>query len=402
METYARVDLSALAHNLQSIRDLVKRPILLPVKANAYGHGLVTRIGGQLRAPLVEYVQSQGLVDWLGVATVDEGVALREAGVALPILKLSGASAESVHAAIASGLTLTVGDEREVREAATAADSLGVTADVHLKIDTGMRRIGVAPQEASRLATLIESSPVLSLTGVFTHLAASENPAEDDFTASQLDRFDSAVADVEEELGRIIGLKHAANSGAVLRHPRAWYSMVRPGILSYGYPQGSVEDWAFDGGDLSAFDPEDSVARGRQGTASPLFLPVLSLVSHVSFVKTVHEGETVSYGRTWTAPRDTRVATVPLGYGDGYSRRLSNQAEVLIRGARYAQVGTVCMDQIMVDLGPTSDVAVGEQVTLIGRDGDQHIGADDVGALLGTISYEVLCTIAARVPRVYV
>jgi len=377
-ETYAQVDLSVLERNLDAIRTRVGfRKILLPVKANAYGHGLTEQSStGTMTAPLARFLQDRTAVDWFGVATVEEGVRLRAAGITLPILKLSQTQNPELARAIGAGLTLTVVDPVTIWEASAAAETVGTTVDVHLKIDTGMRRIGCSPAVAARFAQLAEESPYLKLQGVFTHFAASEDPGEDDFTNRQIAQFREAVADIEETLGRGLELVHAANSGAVERHEDAWFDMVRPGILAYGYSQSSPAEVGVD--------------------------PVLSLVSHVSFVKTVHAGETVSYGRTWVASRDTRVATVPVGYGDGYARRLSNQAEVLILGQRLPQIGTICMDQIMVDLGPDSDIGVGEQVTLIGRDRGETIGADRLAGLAGTISYEILCDIASRVPRVYI
>ncbi|MDR2931193.1 MAG: alanine racemase [Propionibacteriaceae bacterium] len=377
-ETYAQVDLGALERNLDAIRRHVEfRKILLPVKANAYGHGLVEQSRtGAYSTPLVSWLQDRSLVDWLGVATVDEGVGLRSAGITLPILKLSPAQNHEVNRAAEAGLTLTVVDPVTIWAASAAAEAVGRVMDVHLKVDTGMRRIGCPPQLAARLALLVEEAPFLNLQGIFTHFAASEDPNEDDFTNRQIDQFQIAVDDVESQLGRSLSLKHAANSAGVERHSRAWFDMVRPGILAYGYPQ----------------SPEPTIHVD----------PVLSLVSHVSYVKTVRAGETVSYGRTWIAPRDTRVATVPVGYGDGYTRRLSNQTTVLILGRRYPQVGQVCMDQMMIDLGPESDIKIGEQVTLIGRDGGDIIGAEDLGALTNTVSYEVLCDIADRVARMYI
>jgi len=377
-ETYAQVDLSVLERNLDAIRTHVEfRKLLLPVKANAYGHGLTERSNaGTLTAPLARFLQDRSAVDWLGVATVEEGVRLRAAGITLPILKLSHTANPELGRAIEAGLTLTVVDPVTIWEASAAAETAGRTVDVHLKIDTGMRRIGCTPAVAPRFAQLAEEAPYVHLQGAFTHLAASPDPAEDDFTARQIEQFRTAVDGIQEALGRDLELVHAANSGAVERHPQAWFDMVRPGILSYGYPQSSERTVPVD--------------------------PVLSLVSHVSFVKTVRAGETVSYGRTWVAPRDTRIATVPVGYGDGYPRALSNQAEVLIRGLRHPQVGLVCMDQIMVDLGPDAEIPVGEQVTLLGRDREQYVDAVELAGLTGTISYEVLCGIAARVPRMYI
>jgi alanine racemase len=376
-ETYAQVDLSVLERNLDAIRRQVEyRKILLPVKANAYGHGLVEQVRSEVTAPLARFLQDRNAVDWFGVATVEEGVLLRAAGVTAPILKLSQAQNHELTRAVDAHLALTVVDPVTIWAASAAAEAGDTMTNVHLKIDTGMRRIGCPPQLAPRLAELVEQSAYLHLQGVFTHFAVAEDPTEDSFTDRQIAQFKEAVAAIESTLGRGIELVHAANSAAVERHPDAWFDLVRPGILAYGYPQTS-------------------------GCPVPVD-PVLSLISHVSFVKTVRAGETVSYGRAWVAPRDTRIATVAIGYGDGYPRRLTNQAEVLIRGRRYAQVGTICMDQLMVDLGPDSEIGVGEQVTLIGRDGGETVGAQDIAALAGTISYEILTGISQRVPRVYI
>jgi len=375
-ETYAQIDLSALEANLDAIRSHVEfRKILLPVKANAYGHGLTERTGsGILSANLAQFLQERSAVDWFGVATVDEGVRLREAGITLPILKLSHTQTHELTRAIEAKLTLSVVDPVTIWAASAAAETLDTPTQVHLKIDTGMRRIGCPPQLAPKLAELVEESAYLRLQGVFTHFAASEDPNEDDFTARQIWQFREATERIEEGLGRGIELKHAANSGAVERHPDSWFDMVRPGILAYGYPQSAD---------------------------APVHVnPVLSFITHVSFVKTVRAGETVSYNRAWLAPRDTRIATLSVGYGDGFPRLASNRASVLIRGRRYPQVGSVCMDQMMIDLGPDSDIAVGEQVTLIGRDGGEVIGADDLAILARTISYEILTGITERVSRV--
>ena len=376
-ETYAQVDLSVLERNLDAIRHRVEfRKIMLPVKANAYGHGLIEHQRTTVSAPLAQRLQDRSVVDWLGVATVDEGVLLRASGVTLPVLKLSQAQNHELTRAIDAHLTLTVVDPVSIWAASAAAEALDTPTNVHLKVDTGMRRIGCPPHLAPPLAALVEESAYLNLQGVFTHLAAAEDPTEDAFTVRQLTQFSETVSGIEQAIGRGIELVHAANSAGVERWPDSWFDMVRPGILAYGYPQSA-----------EAPVPVD---------------PVLSLISHISFVKTVRAGETVSYGRTWLAPRDTRVATVAVGYGDGYVRRLANRAEVLIRGRRYPQVGVVCMDQMMVDLGPDSEIGVGEQVTLIGRDGGEEVGAQDIAGIAGTISYEILCGIAQRVPRVYI
>ena len=369
-DTYAQIDLGALAGNLRAIRHHVGgRLVLLPVKANAYGHGLVA---------VSQAVGRLGLADWLGVAHVAEGVAVRRAGVTLPILKLSGAAPDQLDEAVAHDLRLTIVDQAGCAAAEEAAARHGVVVPVHLKVDTGMRRIGVEPAAAPALAVAIEASPHLALEGIFTHLAVADIPAQRDFTTSQLDRFDAVLRSVEERLGRRPRLVHAANSGAVLDHPRAWGDLVRPGILSYGYY------------------PDPATPRTIPVT------PVLSWTSRLSFVKTVAAGETVSYGRTWTAPGTTTIATLPVGYADGYFRALSNRVDVLVGGRRQPQVGRICMDQCLVDLGPGATAEAGQAVTLIGHEGAERIGADDLAALLGTIPNEVLCAIAERVPRLVV
>jgi len=367
--TYAQVDLGILGRNLRAIREHVGRPVLLPVKANAYGHGLV----GVAKA-----VIDHGWADWLGVADVSEGVELREAGVTAPILKFSDVLETEIDAAVAHDLRFAITDQAGIDVAQEAARRLGVTARVHLKVDTGMRRIGVEPDAAAGFAWAIEQQPNVELEGVFTHLAVADVPAQDEFTRFQLTRFQHAVDAIVARIGRRPALIHAANSGGVLAHPDSWWDIVRPGIMSYGYYP----------------DPRTPQTVEVE--------PVLSLITHLTYVKTVPAGDTVSYGRTWAPDADTRIGTFPVGYGDGYSRRLSNQAPVLINGCRHRQVGTVCMDQTMVDLGAGSAAGLGERVTLIGRDGDERVTADDLGAIVGTISYEVLTSIANRVPRVYV
>lgn len=369
-QTYARVDLGAIRNNLRGVRDAVgDGQVLLAVKADAYGHGAVV---------VARDVEAAGLVDRFGVATVPEGVELRRAGIRLPILKLSHAFPEEVDAALEAGLELTVVDADTVEAAASAARKAGVVASVHLKVDTGMGRIGVQPSDATDLAARVEMAPHLHLLGVFTHFPASDVPAEVAFTGRQIREFDAAVASIETRLNRRVELVHAANSGAVLGHPQAYGTMVRPGIMAYGYY------------------PDPTTPR-----SIPL-RPALTWVTRISFLKQVRAGESVGYGRTWIAPDDTWVATIPVGYGDGYDRHLSNSGHVLIAGVAYPIVGRVCMDQTMIDVGPEPAVTVGEEVVLLGTSGDLTYTAADMAADLGTISYEVTCRLARRVTRTYV
>lgn len=368
--TTARTHLGNIRRNLGVVRARVGpgRKILAAVKADAYGHGAVA---------VSRMIERTAAADWLGVATVGEGRQLRDAGVRLPILKLSHAlSPAEAQAALADRLALTVVDAAGIDAAAAAAGLLGVTADLHLKLDTGMRRIGAEPEEAAALARRVDAAPGLRLQGVFSHLPVADTDDGRAYTRGQVARFAAAVADVERARGPV-ELVHLANSGAVLMHPDSWFSMVRPGIMLYGsYPDPTTD------------------------RAAPL-APGLTWTTEVSFVKKVPAGETVGYGRTWTAPRDTWIGTIPVGYGDGYSRLLSNRGRVLIRGSSRPVAGRVCMDQTMVDLGmgDAPEAAVGDEVVLLGRSGPAEITCEELADLMGTIPYEVTCLLTARVGR---
>ncbi len=362
----ATTRLDNIGANLAAIRSRVGgRKVLVAVKADAYGHGAVE---------VARHVERTAAADWLGVATVAEGLELRQAGVTLPVLKLSVARGDEVGAAVAAGLVLCVVDEESVLAAGAAATTLGVEAEVHLKVDTGMRRIGCEPEQAPGLAMLADATAGVRLGGLMSHLPISDSPAGDGFTADQIARFARTVAQVEAARGPV-PLKHLANSGGVLGHPDSWFDLVRPGIMVYGaYP-----------------DP--------QTPRTVQLLPALEWRTQVSFVKPVRAGETVGYGRTWTAPADTWIATVPVGYGDGYSRLLSNRGRMLIAGRSYAIAGRVCMDQTMLDVGPEPTVAVGDEVVLVGSSGPEEITTTEVAGLMGTIPYEVTCLINRRVGR---
>ena len=362
--------LGNIEHNLRGIRDRVgDRLVLAAVKANAYGHGAVE---------VSRMIERTAAADWLGVATVGEGVQLREAEVTLPILKLSPTRGlDEVTRAVAADLTLSVVDQASVDEAAAAAEALGLTdVAVHLKVDTGMRRVGVEPGEAAQLAARIAASSQLRLQGLFSHLPISDSPEGETFTHQQIGLFAATVAAIEAVVGKV-ELEHLANSGAVLGHPDAWFDLVRPGIIVYG----------------SLPDP--------QARPTVELRPGLRLTTAVSFVKPLAAGETVGYGRTWTAARDTWIATIPIGYGDGYSRLLSNRGRVLIGGTSYPIAGRVCMDQTMVDLGSEPVANVGDEVVLIGRSGTDEITVSEVADLMGTIPYEVTCLFTPRVTRKY-
>lgn len=368
-QTHARIHLASIRHNLEGIRRAVgpDRRILVAVKANAYGHGAVE----------VSRLAERCGMDWLGVATVPEGIELRQAGIRLPILKFSPAFPEEMQAAVANNLTLSVCERSNVDTLQAVARALESKATVHLKVDTGMGRIGIATEDAPALAAYIETQcPNLRLEGMFTHLPVSDD-ADRTFTQAQIASFRSLNTQVEAAIGRPLDLVHCSNSGAVLGHGEGWLSMVRPGIMVYG------------------FYPSDETPRTVD------LLPGLSFLTRISFVKRIKAGTSVGYGRTWVAPVDTCVATIPAGYADGFNRLFSNSGRVLVNGRSCPIVGRVCMDQSMVDLGPDSSAQAGDEVVLIGRSGDHEITCYEWADRLGTITYEVTCQINARVSRVY-
>lgn len=364
------VDLDALNRNVALAAELAgERAVMVAVKANAYGHGLV---------PVALSVQRAGSAQWLGVATVAEATALRGAGITMPILKFSITLPEELGEALDAGLVFTVGDARGIAELAGAAVAAGTTAEVHLNIDTGMRRIGAEPEDAVGLAQQIVALDGLSLGGIYTHLPVSDTPEGRAFTREQFAVLAGTARAIEKVAGSI-ALIHAANSGAVLSHDLAGTSMVRPGIMIYG----------------SLPDPATPAERTPE--------PVARWTSRLTFIKHIRAGETVGYGRTWTAPHDTWIGTVAVGYGDGYSRLMSNRGRMLVAGRSVPVAGRVCMDQTMIDLGPEEPSArVGDEVVLLGRSGGEEITVEELAELMGTITYEVSCLITARVPRRYV
>lgn len=368
-QTHARVHLQNIRSNIEGIRKSIgaQRKILIAVKANAYGHGAIE----------VSRMAEKIGVDWLGVATVPEGIELRNAGITLPILKFSPAFAEEMEAAIDARLTLAVCELENIRVLNKKAKSKNLRLNVHLKVDSGMGRIGVAPGEAYKLAQYIETEcPSLYLEGIFTHLPVSDS-SDNDYTQNQVATFSQLVEIIQTGIGRKVPLVHCANSGGVLAHPSSWFDMVRPGIMIYGfYP-------------------------GQETPRSIELSPGLSFLTKVSFIKKVTAGTKIGYGHTWTAPEDTWIATIPAGYADGFNRLFSNRGRVLVNSRSYPIVGRVCMDQSMVNLGPETDVTVGDDVVLIGRSGEAEITAYEWAELLNTITYEVTCQINHRVPRLF-
>ncbi len=363
--THVVVDLEALAHNFRLIRDFVAPARVLAVlKANAYGHGLV---------PVARLLEHLG-ADYLGVAVLEEGILLRKAGIQAPILVLGGILGSQIPLFLRYRLTLTAASIQALHLIHEAAQALNTRARVHLKVDTGMERIGVRAENAGEFLEEALRLPSLEIEGVYSHFANAdaEDPAP---TQWQWERFQRVLRFLERR-GVSVPLRHIANSAALIRFPETHLDIVRPGLLLYGvYPSPAV--------------PRRLPVR-----------PALTWKTRVVFHKQVPAGRGVSYGWTWRAPHPTRVVTLPVGYGDGYFRALSNRTQVLIRGKRYPQVGAICMDQMMVALG-NDPVSVGDEVVLLGSQGNERISVEDLAEWAGTIPYEVLTNINTRVPRVY-
>ncbi len=367
--TWAEVNLDDISHNFNMIRGAVnkKSRIMGIVKADAYGHGAV---------PVSKLLCSLG-VDFLGVSNIDEAMQLREAGIRAPILILGYTDPSLTPELLENNITQTVFDLRSAREMSQIACAAGKKLTVHIKVDTGMSRLGFCigePGAADEIhkACLLEG---LYPEGIFTHFASSEITG-DAFSISQLDRF-LALIGLLDTRGLSFNIRHCANSGAILNIPRAQLDMVRPGLILYGlYPD------------------------ARLSGALEL-RPAMQLKSVVSQVKTLPPGVTVSYGRTYRTYKETKAAVVAIGYADGYSRALSNSADVLIHGRRANIIGRICMDMTVVDVTGVEGVCAGDVVTVFGSDGPERIPLEELAEYVGTISYELACVIAKRVPRVY-
>ncbi len=367
LPTYATVNLAALAHNLSRIKRYLSPgcEVMAIVKANAYGHGAVES---------AQTLARQG-IGRFAVASLDEGIALRQAGISAPIVVLGALFEQQIVDLVAHRLTPVVSDARILPALAKAADSHSTHYPIHLKVETGMGRLGFSPEELrSLLDNPLLRSP-LYVEGMMTHLADADG-ADSAFTERQLGAFHAMLEQIRQR-GLTIPLVHTANSAAIVRFPEAHFSLVRPGIMLYGYHT------------LPASVP------------APDLKPVLSLRTTIVQLRTIPRGGTVSYNGTFVAKRPTRIAVLPIGYADGYSRRLSNRGSVLIQGRRAPIVGLVCMDMIMVDVTDLAQLQVGETVILIGQQGQESIWADEVANWIGTIPYEVLCGIGSRVPRLY-
>jgi alanine racemase len=364
---WAEVNLNAIGHNVRALKGCTADGVLFMavVKANGYGHGAVEVAREALRAG----------ANRLGVATVAEAIELRAAGLDAPILILSEPPEDSVELLIEHGLMPTVTTREFAGALGRAAAARGVDAPYHLKVDTGMNRIGVPCAEAARFAAMLCEFPGLRLEGTFTHFATADVPGDWDVTR-QLKRFRAVLEEMRSE--RVDpGIVHAANSPATILYPESHFDMVRCGIALYGLHPAKSTYGAID------------------------LRPALSIKARATLVKTIGVGEGVSYGLTWRAGAPTTIATLPLGYADGVHRLLSNRMEVLARGRRLKQVGRICMDQLMIEVPRGVEVARGDEFVLVGAQGGESIALDELADAADTINYELACALGSRLAATF-
>lgn len=366
--TYAEIDLEAIRHNIRQVRKNInpQTAILAVVKANAYGHGAV----------FVAEALSD-LVDAYGVATIEEALELRQAGLDKMILILGYTGEGWYPELVAHGISQTIYTEDAAKKLNNEAEKQGKKAKIHIKIDTGMSRIGFpAEKQSIEKIKRIAALPYLEIEGAFTHFARADEKTPE-AAKEPLKIFMEFTGELEQE-GITLPVKHASNSAAVIHFPEANLDMVRAGIMAYGlYPSEEV--------------PRDTV----------LLHPAMQWKAAISFVKTVKPGTKISYGGTYTAKREMKVATVPVGYADGMRRELSNRGRVLVHGEYAGIVGRVCMDQFMIDVTDIPGVKEGDTVTIFGRDGEKEISVEEIAALSHSFPYELVCCVTSRVPRFY-
>jgi len=362
--SWIEIDVSQLKKNISIIRRHIgSRLFCLLVKANAYGHGLCD----------IGKAAEEAEVDYLGVAHLQEGIKLRKANVKLPILVMGAIHEDQIYDLIDYNLEFTISSKFKAELVAEKCKEMRRKCRVHLEVDTGMQRTGVRVSTARELFPYLKTLENLEIVGIYSHLANANGP-QDPLAVKQIHAFQSLIDDPIFKATPL--LRHLANSGGTAFFPESHLDMVRPSLLAFGYP------------------PENCPG-SLQGIA-----PCFSLKAKVSYFKVVQPDEGISYGHSFVTDKQTRIVTIPVGYGDGYRRSLSNRGSVLIRGKRFPIRGNICMDQFMVDVGD-QEVYVGDEVVLIGKQGDEEISLKEVAHLCETIPYEILCLLNERIPRIY-
>ena len=368
--TWTEIDLGRLADNFRSIKAFCGEDIeyMAVIKADAYGHGAV-ECGKRL--------QAEG-ADWFGVACLEEAIELRQAGISRPILVFGGIWPGQELSFLNFDVTPVVFTLDQAETLSQACALVNKSVDIHVKVDSGMNRVGFRPEEAERIARKLAQFPHLRVTGLMTHFAAADKLEESEFTNRQISTFASSV-DHFLAAGHRPEIVDLANSPGAVVYPHSRSKMVRIGGLLFGVT-------------------DDVLPKGID---RPAVKPVMSIYTKIAMLKTVPKGETIGYGRTFTAGRDSKIATVPIGYNDGYDRALSNKGEVIVRGRPAPVAGRISMDWVTVDVTDVPNVEVGDQVTVLGSDGESRVTAEDIAQWIDTISYEITCGISQRVPRIY-
>lgn len=361
--TWIEVDCSAIENNVRSLLRMTNVAVMAVVKANGYGHGAVPVVKAAL----------QGGATWCGVARIDEALELRQAGIGCPVLILGFTPREKIETAIANDISMAAWTADQVDYAEARAQSIGKKARLHLKVDTGMSRLGLSPEDAVTLAQSMTHASSILFEGVFTHFARADE--KDGTTTRRQERSFREVLDTLYAGNLLPPWIHAANSAAIISHPNTWFNMVRPGIAIYG------------------LDPSPECRLPSD------FRPALAWKTVISQIKCVPAGQGISYGHEYLTASEERIGTLPVGYADGYRRTAGNQ--VLVRGRRVPVVGRVCMDQVMVQLDSVPEAQVGDEVVLVGSQGLERLTVENLAAQWRTVNYEVVCGLGARVPRVY-
>ncbi|HLG29031.1 MAG TPA: alanine racemase [Candidatus Brocadiales bacterium] len=369
--TWVEIDLDAIAHNVRAVCKKIGEDIkiLAVVKADAYGHGAIE----------TSRVLLKNGVELLGVAIPEEGIELRQAGINASIIILGSLLPEQLDSVVAFSLTPTICDRLIAKELSYRAQKLHRKLKIHIKVDTGMRRLGVWHEDAVNFVKEIKHLNNLEIEGIYTHLATSDEE-DKGFAYEQIGLFINVLKQLDDQ-NIHIPLKHVANSGAILDMPASYFNMVRPGLVLYGlYPSNSV-------------------------SRSIRLQPAMTFKTRIAYIKDVQKGVTIGYGRTYKTSKPSRVATLPVGYVDGYSRSFSNRGEVIVNGYRAPIIGRVCMDQCIIDVSAVPDVSIGNEVVLYGKSasgGTEEIPVETAANLIGAIPYEIVSTIGKRVPKVYV
>jgi alanine racemase len=382
--TFAEINLEAFKHNLQNLKTITAPAtglgpatgIMAVIKADAYGHGAI---------PCAKAAVDSG-VDYLGAGIIEEGIELRENGITAPILILGSIFPDEVEDLVRHDLATVLCTPHLAQALAKEAEKQGKTVNVHIKVDTGMNRLGVLPENLLPLIKTISNLPTLKLEALSTHFSSADDE-DTSFTTQQIELFQKTLSELQKSGIAMPPLTHLANTSALLRFPESRSKMIRPGLILYGALPSPV---------LNSIVQEVCQKKHLQN-----FQPVMQWKSKIILLKSVQKGQPLSYSRKHFTQMDSLIATLPIGYADGLSRNLSNNMEVLIKGKRAPQVGTICMDMILIDVTEVPDVQMGDEVVIFGKQDEEEISVEELAEKSNTIPYEILCNVGKRVPRIY-